>query len=274
MDALLDIETIPLDDEATWDMICQGKVKGCFQIESHLGKTWCKKVKPRTIEELSDVIALIRPGTLKAVVDGKNMAQHYVDRKLGKDEIKSIHPSVDNILKPTYGISLYQEQSLQIAKDMAKFTPLEANTLRKAIGKKDAKLMTSLKERFISGSVDNATPQGVADSVFDIIEKSNRYAFNKCLDPETVVETPSGYKLLSEIIIGDKVLAPKDLYNDEYVEVLDVIDSGTQELYEIELETGESIRCSLSHKFLCSDGKKYPLSEILLNDLEIMVYNN
>ena len=73
------------DCEKTWDLICEGRTKGVFQLESNLGKSWAKRVKPRNIEELAALISLIRPGCLKAITDGKSMTQHYVDRKSGKD---------------------------------------------------------------------------------------------------------------------------------------------------------------------------------------------
>lgn len=130
---MLDIDSIPLDDQKTWDMICDGNVKGCFQIESHLGKVWCKKVQPRSIEELAAVIAIIRPGCLKSFEDGKSMTQHFADRKNGEEEIPSLHPLIDHILEKTFGVIVFQEQSMEIAKTMAGFTLEEADELRKCL---------------------------------------------------------------------------------------------------------------------------------------------
>ena len=160
-------------------MICSGHTKGVFQLETHLGKHWCKEAKPRNIEELADVISIIRPGTLKAIEDGKSMTQRYVDRKHGTEETRSLYEPIDNVITKTYNIIIYQEQAMQIAQVMAGFTESQADTLRKAIGKKKADLMRQVKGEFIEGCLKENHTQEDADRIFDIIEKSNRYSFNK-----------------------------------------------------------------------------------------------
>ncbi len=82
-----DVSNIDYNDQKAWKLICEGKTKGVFQLESNLGKSWAKRVKPRNIEELAALVALIRPGCLKAIVDGKSMTQHYVDRKMVKKRL-------------------------------------------------------------------------------------------------------------------------------------------------------------------------------------------
>ena len=115
-------------------------------MESNLGKSWAKRVKPRSIEELAALISIIRPGTLKAIQDGKSMTQRFVDRKNLKEEITYLHPSLEPILKGTQGVLVYQEQSMQIAQQLAGFDLQEADNLRKAIGKKKANLMAKVKK--------------------------------------------------------------------------------------------------------------------------------
>jgi DNA polymerase-3 subunit alpha len=168
------------NDKKTWQLFAEGKTKGVFQLESNLGKAWAKKVAPTNIEELSALIAIIRPGTLKAFVDGKSMTQHYVDRKHGREEVTYLHESLEEILKPTYGVLVYQEQSMRIAQKVAGFNLQEADVLRKAIGKKKADLMNEVKKSFIEGSqrVGMVTKEE-AEQIFGWIEKSARYAFNK-----------------------------------------------------------------------------------------------
>jgi DNA polymerase-3 subunit alpha len=171
---------ISFDDAETWDLICSGRTKGVFQLESNLGRSWAKRVKPRNIEELSALISIIRPGTLKAIVDGKSMTQHFVDRKNGVEEITYLHPSLEPILAATQGVLVYQEQSMKIAQQLAGFDLQEADNLRKAIGKKKADLMAQVKESFLKGSSEKGIiPDEVAEEVFSWIEKSSRYAFNK-----------------------------------------------------------------------------------------------
>jgi len=171
---------INYNDKKTWQLFAEGKTKGVFQLESNLGKAWAKKVAPTNIEELSALIAIIRPGTLKAFVDGKSMTQHYVDRKHGREEVVYLHESLEEILKPTYGVLVYQEQSMRIAQKVAGFNLQEADVLRKAIGKKKADLMNEVKKSFIEGSqrVGMVTKEE-AEQIFGWIEKSARYAFNK-----------------------------------------------------------------------------------------------
>ena len=176
----LNMLNINYDCSRTWDLICDGKTKGVFQLESQLGRSWAKKLKPRNIEELAALSALLRPGCLKAIVDGKSMTQHYVDRKHGKEKVEYLDDSLEPILKSTQGVLVYQEQSMKIAQVIAGFNLREADDLRKAIGKKKASLMTEVKESFLSGASNkNVVSRETAEEIFGWIEKSNRYAFNK-----------------------------------------------------------------------------------------------
>ena len=143
------IETLPLSCEHTWDMISEGNTKGVFQLESQLGRSMSEKTKPRNIEELSDLIAIIRPGCMEAIVDGKSLTQHYIDRKHGIDPVEYFHGALKPILSSTFGILVYQEQALLIARDIGGFNLQEADILRKAIGKKNVSLMAELRNQFI-----------------------------------------------------------------------------------------------------------------------------
>lgn len=174
------LNDLDYNDKETWQLFADGKTKGIFQLESNLGKSWSKKLAPTNIEELSALIAIIRPGTLKAYVDGKSMTQHYVDRKHGREEVTYLHPALEDVLKPTYGVLVYQEQSMRIAEKIAGFNLQEADVLRKAIGKKKADLMNEVKKSFIAGAERVGTvSKDEAEQIFGWIEKSSRYAFNK-----------------------------------------------------------------------------------------------
>lgn len=168
------------EDPDVWDLICEGRTKGVFQLESSLGKHWAKEVKPRSLNELAALISLIRPGCLKAYTDGKSMTQHYADRKKGDDPVDYPDESLEPILKDTYGVLVYQEQSMKIVQQLAGFDLKEADSLRKAIGKKKAGLMGEMKKLFMDGAEKQGTiKKEVAGEIFSWIEKSNRYAFNK-----------------------------------------------------------------------------------------------
>lgn len=173
------IEDLDFEDAQVWDMLSEGRVKGCFQIEGYLGKTWCQRLKPRNIVELAAVISLIRPGCVSAKVNGKTMTERYADRKAGTEDVDYMHESIEDILKETYGVIVYQEQAMQIAEKMAGFSLKEADNLRKAIGKKDAKLMGEVRSNFIRGSINKGIDESKAQEVFDIIQESQRYSFNK-----------------------------------------------------------------------------------------------
>jgi DNA polymerase III alpha subunit len=171
---------IDYNDEKTWNLFKEGRTKGVFQLESNLGRAWSKRLQPTNIEELSALIALIRPGSLKAITDGKSMTQHYVDRKSGLDIIKYLHETLIGVLETTKGVLIYQEQSMRIAQELAGFNLQEADVLRKAIGKKKADLMAKVRKDFLAGckkvgKVDFDT----AKEIFGWIEKSSRYSFNK-----------------------------------------------------------------------------------------------
>ena len=173
-----DIVNVPLDDPATWKIICDGNTKGCFQIESHLGKEWSEKVAPHNIEELAAIISIIRPGTLLAKAeDGRSMTKVYADRKNG------IEPVLDtpiNRVIDTYGVLIYQETLLKITKQLANFTSAASLDMMKSVGKKNAKKLFSLEEKFLSGckKVGLITEKEASD-LFTTIKASARYAFNK-----------------------------------------------------------------------------------------------
>ena len=171
---------IDLHDRETWALYKNGLTKGIFQLESNLGRSWSKKLAPENIEELAALIALIRPGCLRAVSDGKNMTQRFVDRKHNREPVTYIHESLEEILKPTYGVLVYQEQAMRIAVTLAGFNEQEADNLRKAIGKKKAKLMMEIREQFVEGCAKmGIVDDELAKEIFGWIEKSSRYSFNK-----------------------------------------------------------------------------------------------
>lgn len=175
-----DIDQLDLQDRKTWNIISSGRTRGIFQLESPLGRSYAKKTGPQSIEELSDLISVIRPGCLEALLeDGKTVTHHYIQRKFGKEPIEYLHPALEPILKDSYGLIIYQESCLKISRDLAGFTMAESETLRKSIGKKDTELMAKVKKNF----AEKAAGYGIlkekeAEDIWDWIEKSQRYSFN------------------------------------------------------------------------------------------------
>ena len=168
----LDIEKIPMDDKKTYAMLAKGEAAGVFQFESSGMREALRQVKPTEFEDLIALVALYRPGPMQYI-------PNYANRKNGKEAVTYIDPRLKPLLGGSYGISIYQEQSMEIAKAMAGFTPAEADDLRKAIGKKIHSLMASLKNKFIEGCIANNTSEQVARQLWDDIEKSQDYSFNK-----------------------------------------------------------------------------------------------
>lgn len=174
------IDKINLDCSRTWDLLGAGNTKGCFQLESRLGQSLAKKLKPKNMEQLSALVSIMRPGCLEAVRDGKTVTQHYIDRKNGVEEVSYFHPALKPALENTYGEMVYQEQAMRIARDIAGFTLGQADELRKAIGKKKPELMAKMKLLFIEGAKNlNIVDEEQAEQIFGWIEKSQRYSFNK-----------------------------------------------------------------------------------------------
>lgn len=177
---MLDFEKLDYEDDSVWDLISSGKTVGIFQLESHLGREWASKVKPRNIRELADLVSIIRPGTLEAKENNKTMTEIYAERKHGRMPIVPIHPILTDILKDTYQIIVYQEQAMAIANKVAGFSLEETDSsIRKGIGKKDAALLFSIRKRFVEGcSKTSGLSEEDGNLIFDIIEKSSRYSFN------------------------------------------------------------------------------------------------
>jgi len=175
-----EIENLNLECQRTWDLISEGNTKGVFQLESRLGKQTAKKLKPENIEQLSALIAILRPGCLEAMRDGKSVTNHYIDKKNKEESVDYFHPSLEPILNSTYGEMIYQEQAMEIAKVIAGFNLQEADGLRKAIGKKKPEEMAKVKKKFIKGSKKlGIVTSDEAEQIFGWIEKSQRYSFNK-----------------------------------------------------------------------------------------------
>jgi DNA polymerase-3 subunit alpha len=168
----LDISAIALDDKKTYTMLAKGEATGVFQFESSGMREALRQVKPTEFEDLIALVALYRPGPMQYIPS-------YAARKNGKEAVAYIDPRLKAITGRTFAIAIYQEQSMEIAKDIAGFTLFEAEDLRRAISKKDHKLMASLKTKFIEGAVATNTSDSVARQLWEDMEKSQDYSFNK-----------------------------------------------------------------------------------------------
>lgn len=170
----IDINALPLDDEKTYELLSRGDTTGVFQLESSGMKRYLKELKPNVFSDIVAMCALYRPGPL-----GAGLTDSFVKRKIGEEEITYEHPLTKNALESTYGVIVYQEQVMQMSKEMCGFTGGEADTLRKAIGKKKRDVMDKMGEQFIEGAVKNGVPQKVVEKIWKDILGFADYAFNK-----------------------------------------------------------------------------------------------
>ena len=168
----LDATKIPLDDRKTYEMLARGEAAGVFQFESSGMREALRQVRPTELEDLIALVALYRPGPMQYI-------PQYAKRKHGQEAVTYIDPRLEPILSDTYGIAVYQEQYMEIAKQLAGFSPAEADDLRKAIGKKIHELMASLKEKFLEGCAQNGVTPSVANQLWKDTEASQDYSFNK-----------------------------------------------------------------------------------------------
>jgi len=168
----VDLGSIPLDDSKTYKLLQKGQTTSVFQLESSGMKRYLKELKPTNFEDIVSMVALYRPGPLQFLQD-------YIERKHGKKPIYYLHPKLEPILKNTQGICVYQEQLMQIARDIAGFSLPEADTLRKAVGKKIPELLHSQKEKFVSGAVNNGVNKTIAEKLWEWIMPFAQYGFNK-----------------------------------------------------------------------------------------------
>ena len=170
---LVDITTIPRDDAASYELLKNAQTTAVFQLESRGMKELIKKLKPDCFDDIIALVALFRPGPLES-----GMVDDYINVKHGA-KAEYAHPLLVPILKPTNGVILYQEQVMQIAREMALYTLGGADMLRRAMGKKKPEEMAKERDKFTSGAVENQVEEKIATYVFDLMEKFAGYGFNK-----------------------------------------------------------------------------------------------
>ena len=169
----INLSTLPLDDKMTYELFQRGDTTGVFQLESAGMKRYLRGLKPTTFEDIIAMVALYRPGPMQFI-------DSFIRRKHGEEEITYLHPGMKNSLKNTYGILVYQEQFMQISKEWCGFTGGQADTLRKAVGKKKIDLMKKVKPEFIEGAVKvGGATKEIAETFWTQLEEFANYCFNK-----------------------------------------------------------------------------------------------
>ncbi|MFA6074760.1 MAG: DNA polymerase III subunit alpha [Negativicutes bacterium] len=169
-----DIDAIPEDDQLTASMLCRGETECVFQLESGGMTQLVKDYQPKCFSDIVPILALYRPATLKS-----GMVSEFVRRRCGEIDIDYLHPTLEPILRETFGVMLYQEQVMKIANVMAGFSLGQADILRRAMGKKKPEVLAAQRQNFIDGAVKNGYKNELAAYVFELIDKFSGYGFNK-----------------------------------------------------------------------------------------------
>jgi len=171
---VLDIRAVPLDDPETYRLFSEARTSGVFQFESSGMQDILRKLKPDRLEDIVAAVALYRPGPLEG-----GMVDDFIERKHGRKRVEYDHPTLEPILKDTYGVIVYQEQVMQISSALAGYSLGKADLLRRAMGKKKAEVMAKEKAGFLDGAKQKGVDDKVAARVFDLMEKFAGYGFNR-----------------------------------------------------------------------------------------------
>lgn len=263
----LDIREIDMDDPATLELFQQGDTNGVFQFESDGIKNVLKRLKPESFEDIVAVNALYRPGPMKQI-------DSYIKRKRGQEQITYVHSMLEPILKSTYGIIVYQEQVMQIVVSIAGFSLGEADVLRRAISKKDIRVMEEERVHFIEGSMANGFTLSEAEEVYNYIYEFSNYGFNRA---HAVVYSTLAFQLAylkihypqaffpAVLNLGDSGRKTYDQYLQEARRRLDVLP------IDINLSQGEySFEDGLRVGFNAIKGLRNDFIEFILDDRSLL----
>ncbi len=168
----IDLEQLPLEDAPTYELMATGQTIGLFQLEGQGMRDILRQLRPGNLEEVSDLISLYRPGPMASIPE-------YIERKAGRKPVDVLHPLLEPVLAATFGVIVYQEQVLQIARTLAGYSLGEADMLRRAMGKKIQKEMDQQRARFMSGATERGVPPGLAELIFELMAKFAGYGFSK-----------------------------------------------------------------------------------------------
>jgi DNA polymerase-3 subunit alpha len=252
----LDITRIPLDDPPAFDLLKACATTAVFQLESRGMKDLIKRLQPDCFEDIVALVALFRPGPLQS-----GMVDDFINRKHGRAKVDYPHPALEPILKPTYGVILYQEQVMQIAQVLAGYTLGGADLLRRAMGKKKPEEMAKQREIFVKGATERGVKEEVATHIFDLMEKFAGYGFNKCVVGATrVTDADTGTVTTVEALFKSRrpttVHALADDWRLHRRRVEDVVWNGRKRVYQLTTRLGKRITATANHPFRTLHGWK------------------
>ena len=251
----VDIDNVPLDDPATFELLQSGDTIGVFQMEGTPMRALIRSLKPDSFNDVIALVALYRPGPM-----GANMHNLYADRKNGRAEIEELHPVLTDKLADTYQIMVYQEQVMMVAQEIAGYTMADADELRRAMGKKIKSVMVAEEEKFVTGTVDQGFPEETGREIFKLIEHFAGYGFNRCLPGDvTVVDTSTGQRRTIGDIFETQTLprlTSYDGWNRTTRSPSRVWQNGVKPILKLTTRSGRTIRATGNHPFRTVAGWK------------------
>jgi DNA-directed DNA polymerase III PolC len=245
-----DMTALPLTDGPTYEMLARGHAVGVFQFESDGMREALKKVRPTEFEDLVALVSLYRPGAMRHI-------DTYARNKRNPEGIQYIDERLRAITESTYGVILYQEQSMRIAKEIAGFSGPEADDLRKAIGKKLRDKMAALQDRFVDGARATGTDERVIQELWATNQAAADYSFNKCASATTRVILPDGRRIRLSEAFRLKPQEIMSMWADGTIrphKVQRIVRTGRKFVYHVRCESGRQIRATADHRLLTTEG--------------------
>ncbi|HEX9067121.1 MAG TPA: DNA polymerase III subunit alpha, partial [Ktedonobacterales bacterium] len=247
----LDLDRLPLDDAKAFDLLGQGETTGVFQLESGAMRQYIRELKPTSLEDITAMVALYRPGPMDSIPD-------FIESKHGRKRVKYLHPALEPLLNESYGVIVYQDQVLLIAVQLAGFSWGEVDKFRKAMSKKIREEMASYREKFVKGCGKHSNiPEKVANEIFDFIEPFAGYGFNKCAHGSTEIQLPDGGRMALSAAYRNPPAQIMAMWPDGVVrphKVARIVRTGRKALLRIRTASGRSIKVTAAHRLLTTEG--------------------